>query len=520
MDFLRDYVKLMSYYKMSDFQVHLSDNGFKEYFNNNWDSTYAAFRLENETYPGLTAKDGFYTKKEFIDLQHLAADYAVDIIPELDVPAHCLAYAHAIPEIGSKEYGADYLDLHNPLTYQVVENVYKEYLQGINPVFISKAMHIGTDEYNKKEAEPFRAFTDHFIRYVQGFGKDVRIWGSLTHAKGNTPVTSENVVMNAWYNGYAEPLEMKKLGYRMISTPDEYLYIVPAAGYYYDYLNLEMLYNRWEPLQVGKVSFAPGDPAIIGGMFAEWNDIVGNGITMKDVHDRVFPAIQVLSQKMWTGKEEGKTYQSFSTIKKNIGEGPGLNIRGKLPADDDHLVAVYHFDKPEKKSVNVKAAAGHQGKALWLNGGKSYVTLPFTEAGYDYTVSFWVNAGANMPGAVLFGSPNATVKITDNGKLGFSRENYTDDFDYVLPEGQWTHITIAGTSKGTALYVNGVLYKKLYDNNIHYKGTDKTKRKIETLFFPLQTIGDSRNAFKGRIDEFRIYNTILGDDEIKKLSEQ
>lgn len=43
--------------------------------------------------------------------------------------------------------------------------------------------------------------------------------------------------MSAWYNGYANPKEMVKQGYKLISIPDGLLYIVPAAGYYYDYLN-------------------------------------------------------------------------------------------------------------------------------------------------------------------------------------------------------------------------------------------------------------------------------------------
>src|SRR5690606_15955502 len=36
-EFLRQYVKLLSYYKMNDFQIHLNDNGFKKYFSDNWD---------------------------------------------------------------------------------------------------------------------------------------------------------------------------------------------------------------------------------------------------------------------------------------------------------------------------------------------------------------------------------------------------------------------------------------------------------------------------------------------------
>ncbi len=517
MDFLRNYVRLMSYYKMGDFQIHLNDNGFKIYFNNDWDKTYAAFRLENTTYPALTAKDGSYSKKEFVELQQLANDYGVTIIPEIDVPAHSLSFAHAIPEIGSKEYGMDHLDLHNPLTYQVVENVFNEYLQGPDPVFINQEVHIGTDEYNKKEAEAFRKFTDHFIKYVQGFGKDVRVWGALTHAKGETPVTSHNVTMNAWYNGYADPMEMKKLGYKLISTPDGYLYIVPAAGYYYDYLNTKMLFEKWEPINAGNVTFEEGDPTIRGGMFAVWNDIVGNGITMKDVNDRVFPAMQVLAQKMWTGTETGYTYESFRETAAHIGEGPGLNMRGKLAGDENGLVVSCNFEKNKKKPINATFSAGNTGQALWLKGGASYLELPFTEIGYDYTVSFRVYPEELFPGAVLFSSTDASVKIMDNGKLGFTREGYSDDFEYALPLRTWTTITITGTNKGTCLYVNGTLKTKLYDRLNFYNGFKDPRRRVQTLFFPLQLIGDKKQAFKGGIDDFCVFNRVLDDEKIGQL---
>lgn len=185
MSYLQDLVKIMAYYKMNTLQVHLNDNGFKQYFDNNWDKTYAAFRLESETYPGLTARDGSYSKKEFIDFQKQAATNFVEIIPEIDIPAHSLAFTHYKPEIGSKEYGMDHLDLFKPETYQFADDLFKEYLKGDDPVFVGKRVHIGTDEYSnaKKEVvEKFRAFTDHYIRLVEGFGKQAVIWGALTHA--------------------------------------------------------------------------------------------------------------------------------------------------------------------------------------------------------------------------------------------------------------------------------------------------------------------------------------------------
>jgi len=102
MHFLRDYVKIMAYYKMNTFQIHLNDNAFKQYFEHDYSKTNAAFRLECDTYPGLTAQDGYYTKKEFIELQKLAESLGVEIIPEIDVPAHSLAFTQYKPEIGRR----------------------------------------------------------------------------------------------------------------------------------------------------------------------------------------------------------------------------------------------------------------------------------------------------------------------------------------------------------------------------------------------------------------------------------
>lgn len=102
MHFLEDYVKIMSYYKMNTLQVHLNDNGFKQFFEGDWNKTYSAFRLESETYPGLAAQDGHYTKDEFRNLQKLGMSKFVEIIPEIDFPAHSLAFAQYMPELAVK----------------------------------------------------------------------------------------------------------------------------------------------------------------------------------------------------------------------------------------------------------------------------------------------------------------------------------------------------------------------------------------------------------------------------------
>ena len=260
--------------------------------------------LESDFFPGLTARDGSYTKKEFRAFQREAAAQGVEILPEIDVPAHSLAFTHYRPSLGSEEFGADHLNLRNPAVIPFLDSLFTEYCAGPDPVFVGSRVHIGTDEYSNKDkavVELFRSLTDHLIRHVERYGKQAVAWGALTHADGQTPVKSKNVILEAWYNGYADPAKMKAQGYQLISIPDGYVYIVPAAGYYYDYLNCPMLYEKWTPAQIGNQKFEEGDPAILGGMFAVWNDHAGNGITVRDIHHRVMPALRTISAKTWTG---------------------------------------------------------------------------------------------------------------------------------------------------------------------------------------------------------------------------
>ena len=55
-------------------------------------------------------------------------------------------------------------------------------------------------------------------------------------------------------------------------------------------------------------------PGVLGGMFAVWNDLCGNGISEQDVHLRSFPAIQVLSEKLWKGENKEVPYKEFETL--------------------------------------------------------------------------------------------------------------------------------------------------------------------------------------------------------------
>lgn len=486
--FLYEYIDFMAYYKMNTFHLHLNDNAFKQYFDNDWNKTPSGFRLESDFFPGLASRDGHYTKEEFIELQKYAETMGVEIIPEFDVPAHSLAFVHYRPELGSIEYGLDHLDLFKEETYSFVDSLFMEYLGGDEPVFRGPRFHVGTDEYSNKDSsvvEKFRYFTDHCIREAEKYGKQACIWGALTHADGKTPVKSENVLLYNFSKDYSNPADMMQLGYDLISIPDRPTYIVPAAGYYYDYLDCRSIYQNWTPAVILNHRFEERHPQIKGGSFALWNDHAGNGISIKDIHYRVLPAMQTMAVKMWTGAEPSVPYDEFDKARLALSDAPGLNIAGRYQGEKRTLIERAVL----KPSINLVKETG------------------IREVGFEYSVSFNIEYTEEDKGTELFISRDGVFYLSDpvSGMLGFARDGYLNTFNYRLYPGEKAQVTITGDQKETCLYINGRLVEKLDKQTRYHNPGGKNKMYyVRTLVFPLERSGD----FKSRITDFKVRNFI------------
>lgn len=488
MDYLQDYVKILSFYKMNELQIHLNDNGFVEFFDNDWNKTYAAFRLESDRFPGLTSKDGSYTKEEFRNFQQMAARYGINIIPEIDVPAHSLAFTHYNPILAAdkKEYGMDHLDLYKKEVYDFLDTLFDEYLSGDHPVFVGPDVHIGTDEYNLKEAEQFRYFTEYYLKYITKYGKNPRLWGSLKHMKGNTPVNLKGKTVNAWNYSWLDLETALQEGAKAINTCDAFLYIVPAVNYYHNFLDHQWIYESWSPRMMQEGEMIEQSTNLLGAMFAVWNDRVGNGISQQDVHIRTFPAMQVMSEKLWKGENTRNIpFETFETWCRTTPEAPGVNLQASIDGRKDLTLS---------------------GQEIILQGNDSILTS-IPEIGYPYSVEFEIYADPKPNiDAVLFKGPHSvfTANWQNTGKFAFSRDGYEFIFhSYRLPVEKWTKVRVEGNAKGTSLYINGELQERL-EGRIGVVYNQKSLRKDsiwyqETLIFPLKQIGDKLLGFKGRI---------------------
>lgn len=526
LDFLKMWVKQMSWYKMNDFNLHLSDEAF--------DLSYWGFRLESNI-PKLTSTDIYYTKDEFRQLQIESKAQGVSIVPEFDTPGHATAYTHARPDL-ARPGNRSYLDVQNPDSLKFIKEVFAEYMEEENPVFLpDTVVHIGTDEYkggSQAEKEAFRVYQDELLKFIRDdMHRTPRVWGSQTENSGATQITVEGVQMYMWYPGYANPKAMYDLGYKMINIHDGNVYIVPGVGYYSDYLSKSNILNNWKPNNVMGMELPAGDPQVMGGSYALWNDETGdkhdNGTTDVEMFDRMFDILPTFSERLWSSVKD-YTVADIDALTAQIKYAPGTNptydVKSKVKA-----VLSYTFGEGKEKadassngynikddSVNAAFVEGRDGQALQLKGGESYVETPVDNMRINSTLDFWVKRAADDDDTekVLFESDIGAIKTVQKGtgKVGFSRDFRDYSFNYTLPKGEWVRLTLVTEYTKTTLYVNGTKVHTL----------EKTKQggnKWASLITPLTRIGSKTSAFRGEIDSVALYNFAAKAEQLNNLPE-
>jgi hexosaminidase len=321
---LEDYVRLMAWYKMNDLQLHFNDNALGAGTGSDWQQQYAAFRLNSPAFPGLAAPGASYSQQDITNLVQFAREYGVTITPEIDTPAHALALTQYRPDLASTVYTKDLLDLNNPQTVPFVESLWQTFL----PWFSTSQVNMGMDEYDTRDANGYRQYANTINAFLRQQGKTTRMWGSLSEMGGTVPVNT-NIVIEDWNNSWANPVAMVQQGFNIINANDAQLYIVPHANYYHDYLDTRSIYDNWAPNIFSQtdpsLNLQPGNPHLLGGTFAVWNDQY-SVTSVNDISERVVPAMPVVAEKIWNSSISGATYTQFEQMVSKIGLPPGTHL--------------------------------------------------------------------------------------------------------------------------------------------------------------------------------------------------
>ncbi|WP_395023490.1 family 20 glycosylhydrolase, partial [Robinsoniella sp. RHS] len=552
MDMLQDIVKNMAWYKMNDFQVHLSDNYiFLEDYQNSSDpnpadayDAYSGFRLEssiaNEEGKTLASDDYHYSKQEFKEFIQDSRNYGVNIVPELDVPAHAMGITEVFPEYAVNGWNprfkersiVDHLDISKQEVIDFTEGIFDDYTK--DGTFDSQTVvHVGADEF-EAGTTAYRNLLNQLIPHVKETNT-VRFWGGLTWLKDN-PVTQirpeavEDVQINLWARSWADGKEMYDMGYDLINTQDEYLYMVPSGngsrGAYGDYLNKNSIFNDFSPNRVavrgGFTTIPAGDKQMLGAAYAIWNDNIdkrATGMTEADEFKRFYDSLALMSEKCWANGKEKGSVASIDALASQISTAPNSNPYS-TETDADGIYAEYNFDggigddssangRTLTDMVNVGQAENLNGSMLKIGGGESYAATPVEQLGSDGNMlSFTLKMDEVKPGQIIFeeDSPYGThdIRIVENNKLGYTQELYEYEFDFIPEAGKTYNIILSVNPQKTDLYVNGTFNSSAKGSFTNKGLVKKTNISSSSFVLPLARIGSKTNAFKGYVDNVRI----------------
>ena len=344
---------------------------------------------------------------------------------------------------------------------------------------------------------------------MEGTGRKARVWGSFTQAAQGEDINAEGVEINLWNFGYANMDEMYDDGFDLINCNDGNYYIVPNAGYYYDYLPDSTMYNL-AINTISGVTIPAGDPQMKGGAFAVWNDMTDylyNGVSEYDIWDRI-SNLPLFAAKLWGRGDMDLTQAQAASDA--LGEAPRTNFGYEVDSATDEYINMpmdtlddtseNDFAVNEGENASIVEVDGKN--ALQLNGGTSYITTGLETAGLGNDLRVKVKRTSDSTDdQILFESPYGSIKAVqgDTGKVGFTRELYDYSFNYTLPVNEWVELEFKNQQNVIELYVNGSLVDTLGDDE-QIQGRPMRA----TCMFPMAKVGSETDAFVGYVDDVRL----------------
>lgn len=300
---------------MNTFQIHLSDNAIISI--SDYDGTvegarelFSAYRLESNITKGdmsLTS-EFHYTDEEFRKFIADAKAMGIDVVPEIDTPAHSMAVTKMFPELGFDNYPelADTMDASKPEVLTFATNLWGQYL-GKNALFEEcNVLHLGADEYYGDTAS-YAKYLANLSSAVKKMAndKELRVWGSISYNEMDTSAIDKNLQMMVWSTVWSDPMDTYNCGFGIINCINSNLYIVVGSGN--DYLDMDNLKDRWEPnlfydSQTEEVELPAWSPRMLGACYSMWNENYCSGVDKTDdegIYSRFSEPMGVLSDKLW-----------------------------------------------------------------------------------------------------------------------------------------------------------------------------------------------------------------------------
>jgi hexosaminidase len=265
-------------------------------------------------------RGGFFTQEEYGQIVEYAAARYIDVIPEVDMPAHVnsalASYADlndsgvARPLYTGYEGGSSSLAIHKEVTYQFLEDTLRE-IAALTP---GPYIHIGGDEAHSTDENDYKIFIDRVQKIVQRLGKKSIGWEEISRAD----LLPDTVVQHWWQAPLAQ--EAARRGHKLILSPASKVYLDikydPSTPLGLDwtkqYIEVEDAYN-WDPASILE---DVTDKSILGVEAELWTETI---VTVDDIDTMLFPRVLGCAEVGWTPQEK-RRWEDYSPRLANHGQ--------------------------------------------------------------------------------------------------------------------------------------------------------------------------------------------------------
>ena len=537
---VKRYIDNMAQYKMNKLHMHLTDDqGWRieikgEMYGESLSKLTTIGASTSSNINGIKA--GYYTQEDFKEIVAYAADRYIEIVPEVDMPAHAWAALVSLNFLNSTEDGKPHagkydntkpyegidvgfasLECRNEKTYEFIEEVIKQ-ISAISP---SKYFHIGGDEANSTSSEDYDYFVNRVTEIAMKYGKTPIAWQNYDQSVED----KENTITQFWKRGNST--FQKDIKY--IVSPSDHAYMDmkydsdSEFGLQWAGLTTTKKAYEWDPTDHGAKEQVYGVEACL------WTETAPSIYSLDYL---AYPRLPGLAEVAWTPKDM-RIWSEYKLRLKDHGER--MSNQGiQYYVDEDvwteeaePLNAQWNMD--EKNGTTIYDTTGeHLGTAskgiTWDEGvrgyaiafnGSSYVDLGYKDLIGPWTASVWVKKGTcTENNAVLLSGNEGEIKIEqykNTKKVGLTEFGVKDHvFNYTVPVDEWVMLTFVCDESTTSLYVNGVL-------------TDTINAAINA---PAKRLGANDKAglssagyYTGSMDELKIFNRALTEEEIQDIYE-
>ena len=269
---------------------------------------------------------GFYTQEDIREIVAYAADRQIEVIPEIDVPAHSNAALAAYPQLACPVV-KDFIGVLPGLGGRNSEIIYcagndsvftflQDIFDEILTLFPSRYIHVGGDEARKtnwekcplcqkrmkkqhltNEEDLQGYFMKRISDYLRKKGREVIGWDELT----NSSFLPEESIILGWQGMGTAALKAAEKGHRFIMTPARIMYLIRYQGpqwfepvTYFGNNTLKDVFD-YEPVQK---DWKPEYESLLMGIQAcMWTEFCNKP---EDVDYLLFPRLAALAEVAWT----------------------------------------------------------------------------------------------------------------------------------------------------------------------------------------------------------------------------